>query len=106
MRSKMPANNGNLRWIVSFRIEKRFANRKPTLHVEDLGDANALLQRSSYFHKEADLLLRQGVHEVQPVWRGWLGQYQTKLQAELRNSDGRKREKSGRGGRSVEKCRI
>jgi len=82
-------------------IEKRFANKKPRLHVDDLGDANALLQNSSHFHKEAVLLVRQGVHEVQPTWGGWLGQYQTKLQTELRSLDRREREKSGRGGRST-----
>ena len=49
------------------RIEKRFANKKPTLQVDDLGDANALLQNSSHFQNEADLLLRRGVHEIQPV---------------------------------------
>src|SRR5882672_2441028 len=48
------------------RIEKRFANIKPTLHMDDQGDANALLQNSSHFQKEADMHLRRGVHEVQP----------------------------------------
>src|SRR3984893_15554202 len=57
------------------RIEKRFAQRKPVLRVDDLGDATALLENSSYFQKEADLLLRTGVHDVQPVWVVWLGQY-------------------------------
>jgi type IV secretory pathway VirD2 relaxase len=83
------------------RIEKRFANKKPTLHMEDLGNANALLQNSSHFHKEAVLLLRRGVHEVPPLWGGWLGQYQTKLQTELRNPERRKRQNYGRGGRSA-----
>jgi hypothetical protein len=83
------------------RIEKRFANKKPTLHIDDLGDANLLLQNSSHFHKEADLLLRRGVHEIQPVWGGWLGQYQTKLQTELQNPERHKRQKFGRGGRST-----
>ena len=82
-------------------IEKRFSNKKPTLCVDDLGDANALLQNSSHFHKEADLLLRRGVHEVQPEWGGWLGQYQTRLQFELRNPNRLGRENSGRGGRST-----
>src|ERR1700680_3182358 len=62
------------------RIEKRFANRKPVLHVDDMGDATALFENSSHFQKEADLLLRNGVHDVRPVWGGWLGQYQEKLQ--------------------------
>jgi hypothetical protein len=83
------------------RIEKRFVKEKPTLHVDDLGGANALLQNSSYFRKEAELLLRRGVRDVQPVWGGWLGQYQAMLQTALSNPDRRKREDSGRGGRST-----
>jgi type IV secretory pathway VirD2 relaxase len=83
------------------RIDKQFANKKPTLHIDDLGNANELLQNSSHFHKEADVLLRRGVHEIQPAWGGWLGQYQTRLQSALRNPDRRKRENSGRGGRSA-----
>lgn len=78
------------------RIEKRFAKKKPVLHVEDMGDASALLQNSSYFLKEAELLLRKGFHDVQPVWGGWLGQYQAKLQTELHHADIRKRGDSGR----------
>jgi len=77
------------------RIEKRFAKKKPVLRVDDLGDANALLQNSSYFRKEADLLLRKGIQDVQPVWGGWLGQYQAKLQAELNHPDRRKRKERG-----------
>ena len=83
------------------RIEKRFVKKKPTLHVDDLGDANALLQNSSYFNREAEVLLRRGIHDIQPVWGGWLGQYQTKLQTELRNLGKRKRESFGSGGRST-----
>src|SRR6202795_2079176 len=94
-------NQGKLAVNDFIRIEKRFANKKPTLHVDDLGDANALLQNTTHFQEQADLLLRRGVHEGQPAWGGWLGQYQTKLQTELRATDRRRREKSGRGGRST-----
>src|SRR5712692_237059 len=52
------------------RIEKRFAKRKPVLRVDDLGDATALLHNSSYFLNEAELLLRNGIQDVQPVWGG------------------------------------
>ena len=77
-------------------IEKRFAKKKPVLHVNDMGDAVGLLQISSYFQKEAELLLRKGIHDVRPVWGGWLGQYQAKLQTELHHADTRKRGDSGR----------
>jgi len=81
------------------RIEKRFANKKPRLLVDDFGDANALLQNTPHFQKEAALLVRRGVHEVQHVWGGWLGQYEAKLQTELRNHDRHERQNFGRGER-------
>jgi len=77
------------------RIEKRFANKNPVLHVNDMGDAAVLLQNSSYFEKEAELLLRKGIHDVQPVWGGWLGQYQAKLQMTLHHTETRKRRNPG-----------
>jgi len=83
------------------RIEKRFTDKKPTLHMDDLGDAKTLLRDSSHFRKEADRLLRRGVHEIQPVWGGWLGQYQMMLQTQLGGLDRRNRDNSGRGGRSA-----
>jgi len=78
------------------RIEKRIAKRRPILHLDDMGDAVALLQNSSYFEKEAELSLRKGIHDVRPVWGGWLGQYQAKLQTQLHHADKRKREDLGR----------
>jgi hypothetical protein len=92
-------NQGKLAVNDFVRIEKRFSKKKPILHVDDLGDANALLQSSLYFRKEAEILIRHGIHDVQPVWGGWLGQYQTKLQSELRNHDRRERQNGGRGER-------
>jgi hypothetical protein len=83
------------------RIEKRFTNKRPTLHADDFGDANALLHNSSHFRKEADLLLRRGVREVRPAWGGWLGQYQTELQTELLLHERHPKDNSGRGGRST-----
>jgi type IV secretory pathway VirD2 relaxase len=83
------------------RIEKRFTDKKPTLHIDDLGDAKMLLQNYSHFRKEADILIRRGVYEIQPVWGGWLGQYQTKLQTEVRNPERHKVQNFGRGGRST-----
>lgn len=83
------------------RIEKRFEDKKPTLHVDDLGEADALLKNFSYFQKEAELLIHRGIRDVQCEWGGWLGQYQQKLQAELRNPERGKRRGEKRGGRSI-----
>jgi len=79
------------------RIEKTFVRKKLTSEVHDLGDANALLQNSSYLRKEAELLLRRGVRDVEPVWGGWLGQYEIRLRAELRDLIARERTSHGRG---------
>jgi len=83
------------------RIEKRFENKKPTLHVDDLGKADDLLKNSSYFQKEAELLTHRGIRNVQSEWGGWLGQYHRKLQAELRNPERGKRQSRGYDGRST-----
>jgi type IV secretory pathway VirD2 relaxase len=58
------------------RIEKRFSQGRPFLQVNDLGDAYQLLKNSTYFRSTASLLTRQGIHNVEPTWGGWLGQYQ------------------------------
>ena len=82
-------------------LEKRFENKKPTLHVDDLGEADALLKNSSYFQREAELLIRRGIRNVQSEWGGWLGRYHAKLQAELEKPERSKRQSQGRGGRSA-----
>jgi len=92
--------NGKLAVDSFIRIEKRCEHKKPTLCVDDLG-ANALLQNSSHFHKEAEFLLRRGIRDVQSEWGGWLGQYQTRPQSELRNLDRDKWQSRGRGGLSI-----
>ena len=83
------------------RIGKRFDNKKPTLQVDDLGEADALLKNSSYFEKEAELMIRRGIRDVHSEWGGWLGQYQQKLHAELRNLERGKRRGQECAGRSV-----
>src|SRR5256884_9743192 len=94
---RKPVRKGNSRWSF-IRIEKRFEHKKPTLCVDDLGDANALLQNSSHFHKEAEFLLRRGIRDVHSEWGGWLGQYQTRLKSELPNSARANSQSRRRGG--------
>jgi len=83
------------------RIEKRFENKKPTLHIDDLGNADALLKNSSHFRKEAELLIRRGIRNVPSEWGGWLGQYYKQLQVELQNQERGKRQSRGYSGRST-----
>ena len=60
-----------------FRSHRETIRKKETrLARNDLGDANALLQNSSLLQQRSGALIRRGIHDVQPVWGGWLGQYQ------------------------------
>jgi len=61
------------------RLEKRFAERIPHLHVADYGDANALLGNQTFFEARAHVLFRRGVAEDPNTWSGWLGEYCTTL---------------------------
>jgi type IV secretory pathway VirD2 relaxase len=65
------------------RIEKQFASARPFLKIEDLGDSRKLLENDSYFRKAALRLLQNGVVEIEPLWGGWLGDYQKTPDARL-----------------------
>ena len=78
------------------RIEKQFSEEgRPSLRVEDLGDASELLQNNAYLRNEALALTQQGVSQVERTWTGWLGQYQEAIGAHL--SKARQREHGVRG---------
>jgi len=83
------------------RIEKCFINKKPDLSVEDLGDATKLLANGAHFDREAALLLRRGIRDVPPVWGGWLGKYQLKLQAAVHSPSNARQAKSKGDSRSI-----
>jgi type IV secretory pathway VirD2 relaxase len=65
------------------RIEKRFPEGMPNLHVEDFGDAFDLLKNNSYFDNTALKLIQCGVTEVERTWSGWLGDYQDAIEKHL-----------------------
>ena len=83
------------------RIEKRFINKRPDLSVEDLGDASEILANGAHFDREAALLLRRGIRDVPPVWGGWLGKYQARLQAAVHKPPKARREASKGDSRSI-----
>jgi len=87
---------GQLRVNSFARIEKQFSEEgRPSLRVEDLGDAYQLLHDNTYLGKTALQLIRQGVTQVERTWGGWLGQYQDAMNKRL--SWARPREREGRG---------
>jgi len=86
---------GQLRVNAFVRIEKQFSQEgRPSLHVEDCGDAFELLHDNTHFAKAALGLIHQGVTQVERTWGGWLGQYQAGINKHL--SKMRPRERDGR----------
>ena len=87
--------HGQLRVNSFVRIEKQFSEEgRPSLHVEDCGDAFELLHDNTHLGKAALKLLHQGVTQVERTWGGWLGQYQDAINKRL--SWARPREHEGR----------
>ena len=86
---------GQLRVNSFVQIEKQFSEEgRPSLHVEDCGDAFDLLHDNTHFGKAALKLVHQGVTQVERTWGGWLGQYQNAIEKHL--SKMRPREREGR----------
>ena len=65
-------SRGGLRPNSFIRVQKRFAEKKPVLQIEDLGDAEALLHNRGYLKQSARHLMRRGVIPEEDGWRGWL----------------------------------
>ena len=89
---------GQLRVNSFARIEKQFSEEgRPSLRVEDLGDASELLQNNAYLRNEALALTQQGVSQVERTWTGWLGEYQDAIEAHLSKARQRGHDSRARG---------
>src|SRR6266542_3023102 len=89
---------GQLRVNSFVQIEKQFSEEgRPSLHVEDCGDAFELLHNNTHFAKAALGLIHQGVTQVERTWGGWLGQYQDAINKRLSWARPRDREGRSRG---------
>ena len=66
------------------RLRKSSGIGRPKLIVEDLGDAEKVLEDKRHMHRRAQQLVKSGVlaDEV-PSWGGWLGRYQARLHGEI-----------------------
>ena len=67
---------GELRRNAFVRLRKILIDEEPTLQVEDLGNAEALLRDRRHFETKAHELLSKGILPAEQGWGGWLGQYQ------------------------------
>jgi hypothetical protein len=80
-------------------LQKKFVNMRPSLLIEDLGEADKILNNRFALRQAARRLIREGVFGdlQQTAWGGWLGRYhdevrragEEELQKEKRRSLGR-----------------
>jgi hypothetical protein len=83
------------------RLRKGFSGRRAGVIVDDLGDAEKLLDNRGYMQNLARRLIKCGsLTDETPAWGGWLGRYHAKLQSQRRilegtATQGRDREKPG-----------
>lgn len=74
-------SRGGLKPNSFIRLRKRFAEKKPTLEVHELGDAEALLRNRQHLKQTARTLIRRGIIPEEDGWGGWLGRYQAAVKA-------------------------
>jgi Protein of unknown function (DUF3363) len=84
--------------FVSF--QTTFYQGRSRLTVTDRGDAQMLLKDRSHFAQRARSLLRRAISNTATPWGGWLGQYQSVLQAALEDIRERQGERSPQKGPS------
>jgi uncharacterized protein DUF3363/relaxase-like protein len=71
---------GKLRTNSFIRLSRIFTeDGHPTLKVDDLGDAEKLLQNKHHFLHGAQRLIKHDIIPVESGWNGWLGRYQSAL---------------------------
>jgi hypothetical protein len=76
-------------------LQKKFVNTRPGLLIEDLGEANKILNNRFALRQAARRLIREGVFGdlQQTAWGGWLGKYHSEVrragEEELHREKGR-----------------
>ena len=86
------------------KLRKSTDGRSAKFIVDDLGDAEKLLDSKRDMRNLAQRLIKRGgLPDEMPAWGGWLGRYQAALRAQLRAleetaTQGRNRETPARRG--------
>jgi hypothetical protein len=73
-------NRGGLRTNAFIRFRKLFREGRPTLNIDELGDAELILRNKLYLRETARQLARRGIVPPNDGWDGWLGRFQRALQ--------------------------
>lgn len=88
---------GELKTNSFVRFRRILVDQESTLHIEDLGDAESILNNRRHLDATAKALIKRGILSFEDGWGGWLGRYQTALRRaamELEYPPGHDREKT------------
>ena len=73
-------NRGGLQTNAFVRLRKLFSDGRPTLQIDELGDAESILRNKFHLRETAQRLVRRGIIPKDDAWDGWLGRYQKALE--------------------------
>jgi hypothetical protein len=93
-------SKGGLRTNSFVRLRKLFGDGSSVLHIEDLGDAQLLLDNRAHLGETVRRLLKRGIVPTTDGWGGWLGRYQVALrETALEMAERNKRDHMSASGR-------
>ncbi len=72
-------SRGGLKTNSFIRLRKLFVQKHPMLEIEELGDAEEMLDRPRHLRETAKSLIKRGIIPEEDGWGGWLGRYQAAL---------------------------
>lgn len=70
---------GELKTNSFVRFRRILVDQQSTLHIEDLGDAESILNNRRHLDATVKALIKRGILPAEDGWGGWLGRYQTAL---------------------------
>jgi hypothetical protein len=74
-------SKGKLRANSFVRLQKQFENGRPTVEIEDSGDAERVLRNRRHLYERARAFLVHGIVPPEDGWGGWLGRYQAAVKS-------------------------
>lgn len=72
-------SRGGLKTNSFIRLRKLFVQKHPMLEIEELGDAEEMLDHPRHLRETAKSLMKRGIIPEEDGWGGWLGRYQAAL---------------------------
>ncbi|HEY7387196.1 MAG TPA: hypothetical protein VH640_01725 [Bryobacteraceae bacterium] len=78
-RMQQMRNEGQLQVNSFVRLRTVFVAEQVRLEIDELGNAESILENRGYLRETAQRLLRKGITPAEEGWAGWLGRYQRAL---------------------------